>query len=512
MATLKRKRLYLYFLIAIVCAFITWSLLPILLEVREVIILNPTSLQSSHQDTFKAIISKDGFHDSFRLNKLYNGTYQSSYLLALGYSEQLSAATHSILQLGTLAYDFGANLVEPTIKSSHVFGIEGVYPLLMFAKNLDSEEVHLFDVYNSSEVNKVLHSTISPTVNMVPFQSFLSNAPRKITLLHFNTRSWDKTARLFALSQDEVGAIEEAFKGYPEEQLFDCLSQNMTVMNKYINRIEKQLNSWGKGDFSVVQALCLNQEYVYKSVYLSQYLSFPSTVIFTNWGGCVLHNCSYVTKEKVLKPNGVKTGLSQPKYAILTEKDFKFNVYNEYKLHHHRVHSIAKDYLRQNNFTQSNFIAVHIRMERIIRQALKSRVQEYQIRCLINLMSAVNRILYGNDTKPQSFRSFRGSQQVLVMSDMPGSEYGSDTCSGRYCGEGDIRKLFSALNTSFSFHHFQPTSGIWNSGLVSLVEMHMLSMGRKLVVTGFGGFQAILKALFLSQEGHAVGDIYEVTC
>ena len=460
----------------------------------------------SHSQAFTTARNDSSKQHVVHFNVQHNEANQSSYLLALGYSEQLSSATHSLLQLGALAYDFDADLVEPTLVSTHIFGIKGVYPPFIDTK---SPNIALFDVYNSSKVNKVLHSAISPTVNMVPFQDFLNRAPRKINLFHFNTRSWDKTKRLFALSQDEVTSIDAAFKGNPQEQVFDCQSKKMIVMNEYIKRIERQLNSLGgRGEFSVVQALCLNPEHVYQSVSLSHYISSPGTVIFTNWVGCAFRDCSYLMKANLFRTK-IDTKVSPNRYAILTEKTFQFRIFNEHMLHRSHVHSLAMDYLRHINFTHTPYVAVHLRMERIIRRAMESKTQDYHARCLANLLSVVNHILYGNASIKS--QHFRGSQQVLVMSDAPGWEYGSDSCFGKNCKKDEVRKLYSVINSAFDFQHFQPKSTTMNSAVVSLVEMHMLSIGKKLILVGFGGFQAILENLFLSL-GHASSDVYHVKC
>lgn len=448
-----------------------------------------------------------GGSEAFKLHSVISN--QSSYLLSLGYSEQLSAATHTMLQLGTLAHDLDAHLVETTMVSSHFFGIRGIYPDYVDLKSPGSEDVNLFYAYDASKVNKALHLGISPSVSMVSFEHFLNNAPRKITIFHFNTRSRDKARNLFSLSQSEVERLDAAFEENTEEKILDCLTRKMPVMNEYINKIEHQLNSWaGKEPFHVFQALCLNPNPVYRSDHLSGLVPSPRTIIFTNWGGCAVGDCSYLSKANRFRTNRNSTRKSNIRHAVLTEKRFKHKIVDEHELHHDRLHSLAREYLAFINFTSSSYIAIHIRMERVIRYALEHKTRDYDVKCVADLLSTVRHILNGStDIKP------RGSPQVLVMSDMPGSGYGSDSCSGWYCKEGEVRKLYSAFNAVFDFHSFQPkiVNVPSNSGLVSLVEMHMLSMGKKLVLVGYGGFQAVLKGLFLSQ-GHSVNDIHHVQC
>ena len=432
-----------------------------------------------------------------------------SYLLALGYSEQLNAATHSVLQLSALALDWKANLVEPTLVTSHIFGIKGVYPPFIDGDPLMTHQMRLFDVYDASKINQVLHLHISPHVSMRSFQTFLLHAPRNITLLHFNTRSRERTKRLFALSVEETEQITSSFRKANEAIVLEYPFLKMSISMEYVNKIENQLN-WMtpniSNHFRVVRILYLNPKAVYTSVDLSRHLVFPGTFIFTNWHGCGRSNCTIGTKDEIdLQIKKPKNAHREFRYTVLTKRSFSFSLKREYLLHLPSIEKEAGTYLALINFTKFHFVSVHLRMERIIRRALADRERHYQFSCIVGLQKILNRIVpIGNKT------SYKGSHHVLLISDFS-SKYGTDSCSGRNCNKKEVIEFHSLLRHYVDFHSYQPDTLNRNSGFVSLVEMHMLALGKKLVLVGYGGFQSVLEQLFLS-KGHTKEDVYHISC
>ena len=439
-----------------------------------------------------------------------NGNHHASYLLALSYSEQISAGLHSVLQLATLAHDFGAHLVEPTVVASHIFGIEGVYPQFYNTSDTEAKKIKMFGLFNQSRMNNVLHSGVSPTVSMVPFPSFLKDAPQDISIFHFNSPNLAKASRLFTLPQHQVMALVTAFEKNPEKQILDCRT-NVSGMRTIMDLVERRLNMQEVRPFKVTEVFCFNHNHIYRSDQLLQLIPAPRTIIFTNWGGCGLDDCSYNSKA-VLREKDAMAAVPHIRHAVLTKKKFKVRLKEEHKMHNKHVQTLAQDYLRRLNLPVSKFIAVHIRMERIVRKALESKVNINYTKCLNTILNVIDTII-NKDNPSSDQRHFQGSQQILAMSDMPGSEFGSDTCSGRYCNLHEVRMLYHTLRTRMDFQSFEPgvLGMVRNAGLVSLVEMQMLSMGKKLVLVGFGGFQAVLKSLFLSR-GHNEGDVHHVTC
>ena len=439
-----------------------------------------------------------------------------NYLLALGYSEQISSGTSSVLQLSALALDFGAHLVEPTIVSSHIFGIEGVYPTYYEQQDSRNRSVKLFYMFDETKINQAIHSHLSPLVDIANFSTFLKHAPRNITIFHFNSFNLVKNKRLFTFPGMEVNKLITIFKKNPRNQILNCL-KDFSGMKTISKIVEKQLNLKAgrnsKDKFEVTEGFCFNHDHIYQSTQLLDLIPNSRTIIFSNWGGCGLKDCTYTSKD-LEREKEAMAAVPHIRHAVLTRKRLKFSLKKESTLHHKRFDKISRNYLKYLEFNPYEFISVHVRLERIVRHALESEanVKNYYTRCLDSLTRIVNNITSGFNSS-RHHQHFQGSRQVLAMSDNPGSEFGTDTCTGRKCSLNETRKLHSILEREVHFQSFDPEVGgitVRNGGAVSLVEMHMLSMGRKLILVGYGGFQAVLKTLFLSCCGHNERDVYHV--
>jgi len=437
-----------------------------------------------------------------------------SYLLALGYSEQLSAGVHSVLQLSALAMDFEAHLVEPTIVTSHLFGIEGVYPSFYDRKNLQNRSAKLFFMFNQTKVNLMLHSRLTPSVDMAAFNHFLKNAPRDITVFHFNSKTMTKaTTHLFTFPEDEVVSLTETFQNVTDKHVIDCL--DYSGMRNISGGIERELNLMASkisatDDFKVTQGICLDHEHIYRSDDLFSLIPKPSTIIFTNWGGCGLKDCTYSNKDGD-REKAVMATIPHIRHSILTSKTLVYKLQKKSSLHHSQMHSIAKKYLNYLDYIPQQFVAIHFRFERLIRFSYESTKGGNFKKCRESILKVINKVFHGIDTG--SYRQqYRHSRQVLALSDNPGSEYGSDSCFGTKCSLEEVEYLYGIMKKALDFQSFDPK--FWgvpeNGGIVSLVEMHMLSMGKKLILVGYGGFQATLKNLFLSLAGHKETDVYHV--
>ena len=463
-------------------------------------------------DSFHTLQSEP-IHTTTTAKKVSDVKSIDSYLIALGYSEQLSAGVHSVLQLSALAMDFEAHLVEPTVVTSHLFGIEGVYPPFYNRENLENKAAKLFFMFNQTKVNNMLHSRLSSYVDMASFKSFLKSAPREITILHFNSRTMTKsTTHLFAFPEDEVVNVTETFDNYTDKHVISCLEYS--GMKNMSAEIERELNlkasAFSSGDFKVTQGLCLNHDHIYRSDYLLSLIPKPRTIIITNWGGCGLKDCTYNNKDEI-REKEVMAAVPHIRHSILTTKTLVYKLQKKSALHNGQMHSIAKKYLNYLDYSPQQFIAIHVRLERLVRHSYESTKGGNYKKCRESILKVINKVFHGIDTG--SYRQqYRHSRQVLALSDNPGSEYGSDSCFGTKCSLEEVEYLHGILKKALDFQSFDPK--FWkvpeNGGIVSLVEMHMLSMGKKLILVGYGGFQATLKNLFLSLAGHKETDVYHV--
>lgn len=438
------------------------------------------------------------------------------YVLALGYTEQLSAATHTMFVLGALASDWGTQMVEPYVTKSFIFGLQNVVPPAFTIVN-GQQTIRLFDLYNSTEVNKLIHTGVSPNVTMEDIETFLADAFRDVTVFHFGTRSSAQTERIFALDPHDSHLLDSALE---TESVLECLSMKLQGIKNLIDSIETELNTQrdklsvkmsrigttinvhNMTRFMVKRVLCLDPHKVYRSDTLQKHIPAGNTVIFTNWRGCGLMNC-FITNDIDDKTPEWKDKF---RYAIRTKTQFIKKLEIQHQLHHSRIEKTARHYLNYLQYKHP-FISIHVRSERVVRIAKETKDPlHYTSNCLKNLSAIVN-----NLTQEMFAEQHDNKHRILLVTDV-GSKFGTSTCRGRLCQRTDTSKVISGLH-DLGFHEqfYDPKvyNGIQNSGYVSLVEMRMLASAEKLVLVGFGGFQAILKNLFLS-HGHHPQDVFHI--
>ena len=408
-----------------------------------------------------------------------------SFLLALSYSEQLSAATNSMFQLAPLAADWNAQLVEPIVARSHLFGIRGLVPSHFKSAR---DEIGLFNLYSLEKINDVLHRRVAANLNMVSQAEFIATAPQNITLLFFDI--YESPSHSFSLSK-HIASIYDKSRG--RDGVIDCTT--MPGASNLAQQLEKHLTNLCSHDkpFVVVKSLCLKHSTVYNSKMLFQHVHHPGTLVFASWRGCGFSNCSvHHRRDSKLNPF---------RFGILTENTFTQSLPIEHFhfLHSENVKTTAEHYLKQLGIKKP-FLSIHIRSERLIKHGIWMKVASNWKCCLDNLKGLLETL---RDKFPR--------QQTLVITDY--SPYGTDGCrTGVLCKPEMVRALISRVKSfNLTIVSYEPAKfgGIRNSGFVSLVEMNMLSLGAELVLTGGGGFQAILKGMFLSLN-HTKTDVHTV--
>ena len=426
-----------------------------------------------------------------------------SYVLALGFTEQLSTGAHSLLQLGTLASDWERLLVEPMVARSHIFGAwDLVRSTPGFETGSADENLPFFSVYDQVKVNHYLHSRLDPRVGMVEYGEFLSTAPKDVTLIHFVTKvpstiNLIPTNVFSPLDSSTARRLRKEFKN-KASLVLDCMFNSAAL--DFVTKVEERLNearalslneqsAW----FNVSQLLCLDTLSVYSSEFLSQYIKQPSTVIFTNWCGCGVRNCTLTATEFVPQKRPLPTNF---RYAVLTRASCKnCTVSSQHELHSSLVREAAAVFLSQQLQMTRPFLAVHVRLERVIEDGFALDAAGYVIACLKELKEFVE-------------RNATGSKQILLITDV-GKQYGSDSCNkqGDRCNNGSAALGLKALDTlGLARQQYVPET-LHNSAFVSLVEMHALAAGEQLVMVGRGGFQRTLESLYLAL-GHSRQDIH----
>ena len=420
-----------------------------------------------------------------------------SYLLALGFSEQLTAATSTMFALSTLAADWHATLVEPVLVNSHIFGLRDFLPSKL-ANTTKKQTVTLSEIYDMTKINKILKTNVSPHLSMVSSECFLANAPRDITLLHFIDKR-HIGLREFAFHLSETISVEKIFQT-TNTSVVDCsFGEDASALQQ---RLEHHLNAMKtslkvqSGNFTVKRFLCLDFWFAFRSHVLLQNLSLPGTVIFTNWHGCGLKNCSiFHNRNYQLLRKPRNSSMFRP--IILTQKGFQFN-HMAYSLHHPNILKVARDYLSACG-VKWPFIGVHVRLERLMMNEVALQNNSYIKYCLQNLKKILDHL------KKQF-----GLYRRLLFTDM--GKYGTDSCSNSRCYKRDqLFSMLEGLGLTVSSYNPKVLNGTENSGYVSLVEMNMMALGEKLVLVGGGGFEITLQGRFLSLH-HRVEDVYHVCC
>ena len=432
-----------------------------------------------------------------------------------------------MLQLSTLALDWGANLVETTVFQSFIFGIEGVYPHHYHHNVSNASALRLFEIYDSTLLNDHLHKKLSPDVSMDSFEVFLSRAAREVTLIHFSTEH-STTPHMRRISPDsslDLFAVKFAF--HRHITIADCSSANLNGFTQLVKKVEHHLNNkatslqnaYQESDntqpqmtqlsrpFRITRALCLNPKYMYTSDTLSKYVTLPGTVVITNWLGCCLNECTVDnvathTRDVVsdtITSLPLSTCNSSFRFSVPTRKLYMGRVRDAQLFHHSRIMYAARRQLEYMGVNwQKGFVSVHIRIERIIRTAAKS---ELWIRNKLDFLEhCVGRILHRFKELQASFTRSKESLEYLLITDVSQRGTNSLTTSVLHNDAWLFLEILRAHGVQI--HHCNldllREHDAHNSGYVSLVEMTMLALGQKLLLVGGGGFQVNVANKFYS--------------
>ena len=434
-----------------------------------------------------------------------------------------------MLQLGTLALDIGANLVETTLFQSYLFGIEGIYPPHhLQERTATTTALRLFEVYNSILVNDHLHKKLSPLVSMDSFEDLLSRASRDVTLIHFSTER-SITPHVRRISPDsslDLLRIKWAFLRHLN--IVDCA---VSGFQSLVKKIEYQLNhklallksSKMSRPFKVIRVLCLNPQYTFTSKTLSKYISLPGTVVFTNWLGCCLNECTMprsvphrINKIVAQQSTGkhFRTKLPQShcrnslRFSVPISKPYLGRVRDAQLFHHPRILDAAQRQLEHLglNPEKNGYLSIHIRIERIIRTAAKAELYKRQNKldfieqCVGRIVSHIQDNLVGEENL----------MKYLLFTDL--GEHGTNSLTKPALNSTAQLFLKILKSHGVQVHHCKlellRDRYSHNSGFVSLVEMTMLALGRRLLLVGGGGFQVNIAHKFYSlhqtRAGHGV--------
>jgi len=384
-----------------------------------------------------------------------------NFLVVLNYYEQLTCATRNLLMVGYVAQNLDAKLVTPFLLHSRLYGI----PDLITNAEIPGEFLPLETVFDIGKLNETIHTNSGSY--LVDFENFIRFAPREIAIVD--------QIRDFAIGRDVTLGNQYLRAIYKmmnrtKTKAFDC-TNHVPGDHWFINRIHLMLRRYtrlfGAEEFKISEYICISTTVDITTTEIKYVIgSEPRTVVFTQYRGCAYRSCN----EQSTRIIGKST-----RNRILYHSNFKAALPKIGSLYNSTIKQTALQYLDTLQIRNRPFISLHIRIEKLQRVNL---VFNKQTECCLHLLKSLILV----------FRE-QYVDRIMMITDM--GEYGSDSCTDLDCIKY-IRKFQQSLTSmGLVSYNFIPevTSNIRSSAFASLVEMHMLAMGDRLIVMGAGSFK-----------------------
>ena len=407
-----------------------------------------------------------------------------SFFISLSYFEQLTCATRNLLSTGGVAQNLGAKVVMPFLLRSRLYGIPDLIP----KGEVPDVFYPLHTVYDIDQLNMTFHS-LSDTY-LVDFEDFLYNAPREIVMV--DTIHKRVAPKELSLNVKSITELNRKMRFYAFK-IFNCslivFKDKQPLLEEIKLMLRISTRRLGVKEFTINQYLCINPS---TDVTTDQFKRLigpePRTIMFTQWRGCAYHNCD-------IKMAGSIT--SSFRHRILYHsnhtkplphvKDVALPLSNAIKL-------TALRYLQKVRIF-SPFLSVHIRIEKLF--VVNDKINGH-MSCCLEILDSLYKLL-----------KMKYLNHTLLITDI--GEYGSDSCYGKDSCLPHSRKVKARLNamglTPFSFDPDVVYSSK-SPAFASLVEMHMLAMGHRLIVVGKGSFKHQIVTHFLGSN--PVDKVYHI--
>ena len=399
----------------------------------------------------------------------------NSFFMSLSYFEQLTCATRNLLSAGNVAQNLGAKVVMPFLLRSRLYGI----PELLPDKEVPDIFFPLHTIYDIEQLNTTFHF-LSNTY-LADFEDFLYNSPREIVMVDFiHTRVAPKDLSLSPKSIAEINHLMI----FNSHNIFDCTSLVFRRKQSFLEKLTLMLRistrRLGVKEFVIHKYICINPLVDVTTDELKKLIGpEPCTVIFTQWRGCAYYSCDIMAPRKISSSFRNRflyhSNHTKSKPHV---KDIVLPLSSTIKIS-------AAQYLQKINLS-SPFISVHIRIEKLF---LVNEKINGHTECCLGILDSLLKSLKWN------------LNHSLLITDI--TEYGSDSCHEKEQCLPHSRKVKRALNTmGLTQHSFNPNAvgSRKNSGFASLVELHMLAMGDRLIVVGQGSFKHQLITNFLNSN------------
>ena len=423
----------------------------------------------------------------------------SSYLMALSYHEQLNTAIkYELFSLAPVAADWGLKLVEPFVVNSRIYGVKDKRIVPISDRDGLPSALPLSSLF---EVTDLLMNCSN--VQMVPFNIFIRNVPKHVTLVYANSKTHPIKEIIFKSSIYD--ALNLGFQA-ARTNIFDCTDVFLSYdSTKFLIKSVETSMDFADRLPKVDKVVCFNPDVpLYTSEFQSYFGTLQDTVvIFLNWRGCFIFDCSIKSYNRWLQTGECSCpSYSQrpnfARYRLITRSALtNFKKCTEQPVPHPKeMIQTANKYLDMLNKSKP-LIGIHLRSELLhINFALKKcHIQE--------LHTLIWKLL-----KQHAIES--PLEHLLVISDY--NQAGSDGCRYERCGY-TAGKILSWIYEEWNIRPtvFRPelAGTSTNKGYISLVEMTMLTNVDYLVLVGHGNFQEQLASHFIA-KGNPGSALYQI--
>lgn len=398
------------------------------------------------------------------------------YVLSLSFWEQLTMATTSLCGLTVFSRAWNAKTVSPFTRKAEFWGLpstanypwfHGMPPIYGAGptKSLDA-------LFNMSLFNdKLLYSeyNIPP---LATFENFLSQADRRITLIHFNFNSYgyEKPNRTFFRKKDHI----------------NCLSIFGEFSKKLLSVLNAETTKRNLPPFSITGACCVNHsrittpEEMLEKCGLSQLPNF--TIVNTVWRGF----SGILTKKfRLIVPEQSLPSLRHPTPAI-----------DAYPLNDAILKSSLK-YFKSFTDGGNDFLAIHIRTAKVAMLDFRSK-KRYSAKCMSIMWNLISNVQKKHKNLPVKYFVDYGP-------------YGSHSFE---IGLGKKISKKPFLQKKIVPLHYDPSKfGGWaDQGYVALVEQNTIAMAKVLVLIGGGSYQDQILTRFKINHSNNKGGLAYKAC
>lgn len=330
---------------------------------------------------------------------------------------------------------------------------------------------------------------------MTPFQTFLMNAQRSLTVIHFISSA--KEVHELPVMKGETGEI--LFIKFKRSNIVDCmhiLEGYKALILKQLKYELQQLRLSSYADFQIVKYFCVNMSVMTtpEALSFSIGLSNPDqneSVITVNWRGIAAQTMLLHT-AKGNHPNNRIAMNSVCKNKKLTKQDD-----HGFIRHSQLVVSTAKRFLKAKGLDRVNYAAIHIRSEKM--GLREPRFPGSFQMCLQKLSQAI-----------ENLTTIENNLSIVYITDY--GPYSSDTC--QRCKSGiKISKWLEEQNVTEM--KFDPTTFNLpsDSGFAAAVEVNVLASAKYLIVCGGGAFQSqVISAFYRHHRNSNAGNRIVKVC